>query len=83
MMFDCLARNAPTPLKNVMLMPKLRVLTGPKIGSCNLALQPMIRLRPDAIWFFAELPDDSSVWRKYHIFICMYAILRARFKHKN
>ena len=24
MMFDCLARNAPPPLKNVMLMPKLR-----------------------------------------------------------
>ena len=24
MMFDCLARNVPTPLKNVMLMPKLR-----------------------------------------------------------
>ena len=23
-MFDCLARNAPPPLKNVMLMPKLR-----------------------------------------------------------
>ena len=94
MMFDCLARNAPPPLKNVMLMPKLRAYwtkncnnLGRNTPRCWLFIVsiPLIPFRSDTqvlnfpAWTITDLEKLEIVSEKTKISLAGYA----RFAQKD